>query len=86
MYLLLDGVILRMPGLQERQQQGKSRKEALHQALQSGQRLIIDLDFQDSMSGSELKSLCKQLVYCWSANLKVCTLGLQSAGRVWPLG
>lgn len=57
--------------LQERQQQGKSRKEALQQALQTGQRLIIDLDFQDFMSDSELKSLCKQVVYCWSANLKV---------------
>ena len=67
--------------LQERQQQGKSRKEALQQALQTGQRLIIDLDFQDFMSESELKSLCKQIVYCWSANLKVRQQDLQHVAQ-----
>ena len=66
--------------LQERQQQGKNRKEALQQAVLSGQRLVIDLDFEDCMSDTELKSLCKQLVYCWSANLKVHTSCCDRAG------
>jgi hypothetical protein len=38
------------------------------QALQSGQKIVIDLDFADLMTDTELRSICQQLGYCWHAN------------------
>ena len=45
----------------------------MQQALQTGQRIVIDLDFEDCMTESELKSLCQQLIYCYSSNLNAAT-------------
>lgn len=36
--------------------------------MQSGQGIVIDLDFDDQMTESEIKSLCGQLQYCYSSN------------------
>lgn len=38
------------------------------QALETGQKLVVDLDFVDKMLDTELKSICKQLGYAWHAN------------------
>ena len=38
------------------------------QALESGQRIVLDLSFADLMREGELKSICSQLGYCWHAN------------------
>ena len=38
------------------------------QAMQSGQGIVIDLDFDEQMTESEIKSLCGQLQYCYSSN------------------
>lgn len=38
------------------------------QALQSGQKIVIDLDFADYMTDTEQRSICQQLGYCWHAN------------------
>lgn len=38
--------------------------------MESGQRVAVDLDFQDKMVHSEIRSLCQQLSYCYSANTK----------------
>jgi tRNA (guanine9-N1)-methyltransferase len=38
------------------------------QSLKSGQRIIVDLEFEDKMHPSELKSLCQQLSYVYSTN------------------
>lgn len=54
---------------QERQE-GKARME---KALESGQQIVVDLDFADLMLDSELKSICGQLAYCWHVN---CTANL----------
>lgn len=42
----------------------------LLQALESGQRIVIDLDFEDKMSETEVKSLCQQLGYCYGENTR----------------
>lgn len=36
--------------------------------MESGQRLVVDLDFADLMLDSESKSMCKQVGYAWHAN------------------
>jgi tRNA (guanine9-N1)-methyltransferase len=33
-----------------------------------GQKIVVDLDFADLMTDSELKSMCSQLAYCWHIN------------------
>lgn len=47
-----------------------SSTHACMQALVKGQRLIVDLSFEEKMTDSELKSLCQQLAYCYSANAR----------------
>ena len=48
----------------------KERKEKLQRALESGQRIIIDLSFADKMTGAEVRSMCQQLSYSYSANAR----------------
>ncbi|CAK0787872.1 hypothetical protein CVIRNUC_011094 [Coccomyxa viridis] len=60
---------------QARKQAEKDRKEKLQRALDSGQRIIIDLDFADKMTGAELRSVCKQLAYSYSANTRAARPG-----------
>ena len=40
------------------------------QALQEGQGIVIDLDFEEQMTESEVKSLCGQLQYAYSSNTR----------------
>ena len=47
----------------------------MQRALDSGQRIIIDLDFADKMTGAELRSVCKQLAYSYSANTRAAQPG-----------
>lgn len=54
--------------VQARKQGEQERKEKLRRALKSGQRIIIDLAFADKMTGAEVRSLCQQLSYSYSAN------------------
>ncbi|GAB4820864.1 hypothetical protein N2152v2_007910 [Parachlorella kessleri] len=56
--------------VEARKQESQGKKAKLHQALDEGQRLVIDLDFEDKMSESEIKSLCQQLSYAYGANTK----------------
>ncbi len=39
----------------------------------SGQRICVDLAFSDLMLDQENKSMCKQLGYCWHANIQAAT-------------
>lgn len=43
------------------------------QALASGQRICVDLAFSHLMLDQENKSMCKQLGYCWHANVRAAT-------------
>ena len=45
----------------------------MQQALQTGQRIVIDLDFEACMTEPEIRSLCQQLIYCYSYNLNATT-------------
>ena len=56
---------------QARKQTDKERKEKLQRAQESGQRIIIDLSFADKMTGAEVRSMCQQLSYSYSANARV---------------
>ena len=40
------------------------------QAMQDGQGIVIDLDFEEQMKETEIKSLCGQLQYCYSSNIR----------------
>lgn len=42
----------------------------LQQAVQQGQRIIVDLGFDELMTKPEMKSLAQQLIYSYSANTK----------------
>lgn len=44
------------------------RNVRLEKAMQSGQRIVIDLDFFDKMTASEMKSMCQQVSYCYHVN------------------
>uniref|UniRef100_A0A7S1SNN9 tRNA (guanine(9)-N(1))-methyltransferase n=1 Tax=Tetraselmis chuii TaxID=63592 RepID=A0A7S1SNN9_9CHLO len=52
----------------ERRAEQEAKKEKLKVAMESGQRLVIDLDFEDKMNETEIRSLCQQLSYSYSAN------------------
>ena len=40
------------------------------QAMQDGQGIVIDLDFEKQMTETEIKSLCGQLQYCYASNTR----------------
>ena len=40
------------------------------QAVKEGQTIIIDCDFEEQMTENEIKSLCGQLGYCYSSNVR----------------
>ena len=56
--------------MQARKQSASEKKARLQQALREGQRIVIDMDFADKMTPAEIKSLCQQLLYCYSANTR----------------
>ena len=59
-----------MLAVQERRDQDQEKRSRLQQAVLTGQRIIVDLGFDDLMTDIELKSLAQQLIYSYSANTK----------------
>ncbi|KAL4457476.1 hypothetical protein ABPG75_012341 [Micractinium tetrahymenae] len=53
---------------QARKQERQEAKARMEKALESGQKVVIDLDFADLMREPERKSICGQLAYSWHAN------------------
>ena len=48
-----------------------SERRADHmQAMQDGQGIVIDLDFEKQMTEGEIKSLCSQLQYSYASNTR----------------
>lgn len=47
-----------------------NRKDRLRQAMESGQNLVLDLEFCDRMKPNELVSLVQQVMYSYAANAK----------------
>ena len=56
--------------MQTRKQTSQEKRAWLQRGQREGQRILIDLDFADMMTHEEIKSLCKQLLYCYSANVR----------------
>eukprot|EP00951_Prasinocladus_malaysianus_P000787 scaffold5559_cov51-Prasinocladus_malaysianus.AAC.2 len=80
-------------GAKSKKAERKSGKEdvktRLKEAMVSGQRIVIDLDFEDKMKENEMRSLCQQISYSYSANRGArhpCHLYLTSyKARAWIL-
>lgn len=56
------------------------------QAMQDGQGIVIDLDFEKQMTETEIRSLCGQLQYCYSSNTRSavpCHLYFTSLQVLW---
>lgn len=53
---------------QARKQGGHERKARLQQAQAQGQRIVIDLGFEDRMTEAQVRSLCQQLLHSYAAN------------------
>lgn len=56
--------------MQARKQTSQEKRARLQRGQKEGQRILIDLDFADKMTHEQIKSLCKQLLYCYSANVR----------------
>ena len=54
----------------ERQNEREERRNRLQAAIKSGQRIVIDLEFENLMTDNELKSISQQLAYCYGANTR----------------
>ena len=54
--------------VKDRQNSRNERKHRLEEALKTGQRIVIDLEFPDKMNDSEIRSMCQQVAYCYGAN------------------
>lgn len=63
----------------ERMQQQRSARDAqrakVAQALETGQRIVIDMDFADLMREGEIRSLVQQVGFCYSANARAAVPG-----------
>ncbi|KAL3135605.1 hypothetical protein ABBQ38_006086 [Trebouxia sp. C0009 RCD-2024] len=55
---------------QDRRAETEQKRSKLQQAMQDGQGIVIDLDFEEQMTETEIKSLCGQLQYCYSSNTR----------------
>lgn len=60
----------KMEGRKERRVEGETRKARMAEAMVEGggQDVVIDLEWGDFMSPKELKSLMKQIQFCYAAN------------------
>lgn len=54
----------------DRQKEKIERKARMEQALLTGQRIVIDLEFPDLMSEGELRSMAQQVTYCYAINTR----------------
>uniref|UniRef100_A0A061RBJ9 tRNA (guanine(9)-N(1))-methyltransferase n=2 Tax=Tetraselmis sp. GSL018 TaxID=582737 RepID=A0A061RBJ9_9CHLO len=54
----------------QRQEEAKEKRARLEEAMRSGQRVVVDLDFEELMADSDIRSLCQQLAYSYSANCR----------------
>ncbi|CAM6106877.1 unnamed protein product [Calypogeia fissa] len=52
----------------ERKDEQNSRKEKLKQSLETGQNIVIDLEFSELMKPNEITSLIQQVMYSYAAN------------------
>lgn len=56
--------------IEERRQEKQDKRNRLLEAMKSGQKIVIDVDFGELMSEKECRSLVQQLSYSYSANCR----------------
>lgn len=57
----------------ERQSQRAERRARMQEALQTGQRILVDLEFSHLMTDTEMRSMAQQVAYCYGANTRART-------------
>ncbi|KAK4804098.1 hypothetical protein SAY86_003915 [Trapa natans] len=61
---------LRKERMEKRSEEKEKKMERLTQAKETGQKIVIDLEFSHLMSPNEINSLCQQIMYCYAVNGK----------------
>ncbi|KAI5671269.1 hypothetical protein M9H77_11633 [Catharanthus roseus] len=59
---------LRKERMDKRSEEKEKKMERLNKAKESGQNIVIDLEFAHLMSSTELNSLLQQIMYCYAVN------------------
>ncbi|KAJ6741433.1 TRNA (GUANINE-9-) METHYLTRANSFERASE [Salix viminalis] len=72
---------LRKERMEKRAEEKEDKVQRLSKAKESGQNIVIDLEFADLMTTSEIHSLVQQIMYCYAVNGR-CT----SPGHLWLTG
>ncbi|KAL1827919.1 hypothetical protein ACET3Z_006331 [Daucus carota] len=72
---------VRKERMDRRAEEKQLKAERLNAAKMNGQNLVIDLEFSDLMTPTEINSLVQQIMYCYAVNGR-CT----SAAHLWLTG
>ncbi|KAK2652695.1 hypothetical protein Ddye_012551 [Dipteronia dyeriana] len=72
---------LRKERMEKRSEEREKKIQRLTDAKESGQNIIVDLEFCHLMSGSEIHSLVQQIMYCYAVNGRSAT-----PAHVWLTG
>ncbi|XP_059624861.1 tRNA (guanine(9)-N1)-methyltransferase [Cornus florida] len=72
---------LRKERMEKRSEERGKKMERLSRAKQEGQNIVVDLEFSDLMTPSEINSLVQQIMYCYAVNGKSA-----SPGHLWLTG
>ncbi|XP_048132345.1 tRNA (guanine(9)-N1)-methyltransferase isoform X2 [Rhodamnia argentea] len=59
---------LRRERMEKRSEEREGKLRRLEGARESGQKIVIDLEFAHLMSANEISSLCQQIMYCYAVN------------------
>ncbi|KAI3434154.1 tRNA (guanine(9)-N(1))-methyltransferase [Psidium guajava] len=59
---------LRRERMEKRSEEREGKLRRLEGARESGQKIVIDLEFAHLMSANEINSLCQQIMYCYAVN------------------
>lgn len=72
---------LRRERMEKRSEEREMKIQRLSKAKESGQNIIIDLDFSHLMTASEIHSLVQQIMYCYAVNGRC-----SCPGHLWLTG
>ncbi|CAI0440272.1 unnamed protein product [Linum tenue] len=79
--LLESRKALRKERMEQRSEEKNAKFERLSRAREQGQKIVIDLEFSDLMTTSEIHSLVQQIMYCYAVNGKC-----ETPGHLWLTG
>ncbi|ERN19257.1 hypothetical protein AMTRI_Chr10g7360 [Amborella trichopoda] len=61
---------LRRERMDMRAEEREKKRDKLRRAMETGQNIVVDLEFADLMKKSEINSLVQQIMYCYAVNKK----------------